>query len=359
MEIIFIGTEKGMESRIVPSEGFKIEFIRVAGFKRKISTGLISSFRKMFDGYADAKTIIKRFNPDVVIGMGGYVCGPVLFCASRLKIPTLIHEQNSVPGMTNKILSRFVKTVCISFEESRAFFKKARYISFTGNPIREELATASRKDCRDALGLEVGERLVVVMGGSLGAEKINEAVVEMIKDYYVIPTVIGRFTNQVVGYKLLFSTGESRFESVMANFAEKSNDSAEKKPIPYGVEIRSFIHDVASVYAAADLIVCRAGAITLSELAFMGLPSILIPSPNVTANHQEQNALTFQRHGAAHILLERDLNARSLSEAIDEMLNNQGILTRMAKQSRELAKPEAIKVIIDEIYTLVQNRKYE
>jgi len=350
VEILFIGTEKGMESRIIPQEGFQIEFIRVSGFQRKIGLEFFSSFQKMFEGYADAKAIIKRFQPDIVIGMGGYVCGPVLFCASRMKIPTLIHEQNAVPGVTNKLLARFVDTVCISFEESRQFFKSARYVSLTGNPVREELLTVNRKECREKMNLTVGDRLVVVMGGSLGAEKINETMVSLIQNFYQSPIQVGQFSNQVKGYRLLFATGEGRYEAVLGQFAAS--------PVPVGVEIRSFIHNVAEVFAAADLIICRAGAITLSELAVMGLPSILIPSPNVTANHQEKNALTFQKQGAAFLVLESNLSAAVLSETINDLLGTPAILARMSKQAFVLAKPGAVNQIIEEIMALKRNGRY-
>ena len=338
MEILFVGTEKGMESRLVPKEGFKIEYIRVSGFQRKIGLGFFKTFRQMFDGYADAKEIIKKFKPDVVVGMGGYVCGPMLYCASRMKIPTLIHEQNAIPGVTNKLLAKRVRTVCISFEESRKFFKGARYISFTGNPVREEFLSANRKDGREKYGLLPGQRFVAVMGGSLGADKINQILVEMIEKHY-----------RPGSYKLLFATGETRYDEVMASFTKR---------IPEGVEIVNFIHDVGSVYAASDLMLCRAGAITLSELAFMGTPSILIPSPNVTANHQEQNALAFRNSGAAFVLHEHDLNAKMLSETIDDLLSNHAILNKMSKQAREIAMPDAAKKMVEEVMCLVANNKY-
>jgi len=363
-EILFVGTENGMESRIIPKEGFEIDHIRVSGFKRKIGTDFLKSFRKMFDGYSDAKAIIKRFQPDIVIGMGGYVCGPMLFCATRMKIPTLIHEQNSVPGVTNKLLSRVVNTVCISFESSRKFFTAARNIMYTGNPIRENLFSLSRIDARAELGLEVGEQFVVVMGGSLGAEKINEVLVEMIQKFYDPPTRADEFSKVYSGYRLLIATGEKHYAEVMGALGQgqgqdqsQSQSQSQSSSLPRGVEIRPFIHDVGTVLAAADLIVCRAGAITLSEVAAIGLPSILIPSPNVTANHQGQNALTFQRQGAAFVLLENNLTATTLAEAIHDLLSNPAILSRMGKQAYGLAKLDAGKRIVEEVKRLAKSRR--
>lgn len=336
IEILFVGTEKGLESKIVPREGFDIEYIRVSGFKRKFGVDTFKTLQKMFEGYSDAKKIINKFKPDVVIGMGGYVCGPVLFCAAMKKIPTLIHEQNAFPGVTNKLLSHIVKTVCISFEESASFFKGAKKVVFTGNPVREELQLANRKTSRDKFDLKPGEHFVAVMGGSLGAEKINQTVIEMIENYY-----------KPGSFKLLFATGATRYDEVIASFA---------KPIPEGVKVEDYIYDVGSVYAAADLIVCRSGAITLTELAFMGTPSILIPSPNVTANHQEHNALAFKKRGAAFVMTEKELSAKTLWDTINELLSNDSILTKMSKSARENAKPDSVNKIVEEVMNLTKNK---
>jgi len=336
-EILFVGTEKGMESRIVPREGFSIEFIRVSGYKRSIGFGTIKTFIRMFEGFSDAKEILKRYNPDVVVGMGGYVCGPMLMAAYFSKIPTLIHEQNALPGVTNKILSRFVNTVCISYEDSRKYFKSAKNIEITGNPIREEFMNVNRKTAREKIGLDPGEKLVTIMGGSLGSEKINDAVLDMLENYF-----------QKENFKVLFATGVTRYKEVMERFMNF------KTQIPDSVIVESFITDTSTALAAADLAICRAGAITLAELAYVGTPVILIPSPNVAANHQEYNARVLEKNGAAIVLTEKELSGESLSHAIHDLITNYSVITRMGKQINSFSKPDASKLLALEVLKLVQ-----
>lgn len=329
-EIIFVGTQKGLENELVPKEGFPLKFINVKGFKRKLSIDTFVTIKELFKGLYQAQKIIKEFNPDIVIGTGGYVCGPVLLNASLMGIPTAIHEQNAYPGITNKILSRFVDAVMISFEESTKYFGK-KNIFLTGNPVRKEIVNTDREKARQKLGLKE-EKLMVVFGGSLGAEKINNAIIEYIKNG------IG------LDIRMIFGTGKKGYESVCntLNNAELKN-----------VTVVPYIENMDEVMSAADLVVCRAGAITLAELTVIGTPAILIPSPNVTHNHQEYNARALQREGAAEVLLEKDIANVNLKKYIEDILKDSEKLNQMSKKSKALGKIDATKRIYEIIIGLI------
>lgn len=331
-EILFVGTQRGMETKLVPREGFELKLIRVRGFRRKLSKDTLVAVKELFQGIREARQIIKAFKPDLVVGTGGYVCGPVVFNAAQMKIPTLIHEQNAFPGITNRILSRFVDKVAISFKESEKFFKAEGKLILTGNPVRREMLEVDRASARRKLGIAQEKRLVVVMGGSLGAGKINSTVVEMVGKYY-----------QGNEFGIIFATGNAQHEVV-----SKQLENRDKT----GLSVVPYIYDAANTYAAADLIICRAGAITSSELTAMGIPCIMIPSPNVTANHQEHNARALEKQGAAVVILEKDLNAELLYQQIGILLKDREQMSKMSRSSKKAGitnASEKIYSIIEEI----------
>lgn len=330
-EILFIGTKRGMETTLVPREGFEIKYIKVKGFKRKISLDTFVTIKELFQGIREARKIIREFKPDIVIGTGGYVCGPVVFIASRMKIPTLIHEQNAFPGATNRILSRFTDTVAISFKESENYFKAAKKLVYTGNPVRGEILKADRASSRNKLNIHNDEPLIVVVGGSLGAERINNIVAEMLKKYL-----------DHSKFKMIFATGNNQYDNV--------------RQLLSGIDLKNidvvpYIYDAANVYAAADIIVCRAGAITCSELTALGIPAIMIPSPNVVANHQEYNARSLERNGAAVVILEKDLNEDVLYNQITNLLKDRNALNKMALNSKKSGITNAAEML----YNLVKD----
>lgn len=331
-KIIFVGTQKGMETKLVPREGFELRFIRVRGFKRKLTMDTVKAVRDLFLGIMDARKIIKLEKPDIVIGTGGYVCGPVLYQAARMGIPTLIHEQNAFPGVTNKILSRYVDKVAISFKEAEKFFKTPKKIVLTGNPVRKELISVDRSQFRLKDNRTRGLGNVVIFGGSLGAQKINSTVVEMLKKHY-----------KNNDFSLTFATGNNQFDSVTEELEGTSFENV--KVVPY-------IYDVVNTYGSADLIVCRAGAITSSEMTAMGIPCIMIPSPNVTANHQEHNARALEKNGACVVILEKELSAEVLYEQIKKLLTDSDYLGKMAKSSRKMGITDATDKIYDIICEL-------
>ncbi|MCX7746966.1 MAG: undecaprenyldiphospho-muramoylpentapeptide beta-N-acetylglucosaminyltransferase [Clostridia bacterium] len=333
-EILFIGTQKGLETRLVPREGFELQLIKVRGFKRKVSADTFVAFKELFQGLYEARKILKSFKPDIVIGTGGYVCGPVLFNASMMKIPTLVHEQNAYPGITNRILARYVDRVAISFKESERFFKSAKKIKLTGNPIRSEILSIDKKAARKTLKLEGSQKLVVIFGGSRGAERINKAVTDMILRFH-----------QPQDFNIIFATGESMYQNVMEKLKAAGNKS---------VEVVPYIYDMGTVMAAADLAVCRAGAITISELTALGIPSVIIPSPYVTANHQEHNARSLEKFGAASVILEKNLNGDVLYREIKELIIDKERLINMSEHSKKIGKRNAVESIYDMVKEMIQ-----
>lgn len=315
-EILFVGTINGLESKLVPREGFNIEYIEVSGFRRKLSVDTLRTISKLAKSFGSIRKILKQFKPDAVIGTGGYVCGPVVFSAAMKKIPTLIHEQNAFPGVTNKILSHYADAVAISFEEARQKFKGKAKITLTGNPIRGELLQFDRDMARKKLNLNKELPLVVVFGGSLGAEHLNQCVQEMINAHY-----------KEIPFQLILATGMKHYENVMKEI---------KVPIPSNIRIEPYLYNMGEVLASADLAVCRGGAITLSELTALGIPSILVPSPYVAENHQEHNARALEHKGAAVVILQSQLNAEILYGQIQKLISNRDIRTKMATDAKKI-----------------------
>jgi UDP-N-acetylglucosamine--N-acetylmuramyl-(pentapeptide) pyrophosphoryl-undecaprenol N-acetylglucosamine transferase len=314
-EILFVGTKHGLESRLVPREGFEIKYIDVQGFKRKLSLDTLKTIIKLIKSFSAIRRIINEFKPDAVIGTGGYVCGPVVYSAARRKIPTLIHEQNAFPGITNKILSHYVNAVAISFEESREKFKGKARIILTGNPVRRELFSLSRDEARKKLKLSQDTCLVVVFGGSLGAEYINQCMIEMINSHY-----------EDIKYELIFATGMKHYDQVMQQI---------KVRIPSNIIIEPYLYNMGEILSAADLAVCRGGAITISELCALGIPSIIIPSPYVAENHQEFNARALERKGASVVILQNQLNSEILYGQINKLTLDNTLRKKMAQASKK------------------------
>jgi UDP-N-acetylglucosamine--N-acetylmuramyl-(pentapeptide) pyrophosphoryl-undecaprenol N-acetylglucosamine transferase len=275
--------------------------------------------------------ILKEFKPDAVIGTGGYVCGPVVFRAALKKIPTLIHEQNAFPGITNKILSRFVDAVAISFEEARSRFKGKTRITMTGNPVRSELFLLDRASARKKLQISGDAPLVVVFGGSLGAEHLNKCVRDMINLHH-----------KELKYHLILATGMKNYDNVMKEITV---------PLPDNIKIEPYLYNMGEVLAAADLAVCRGGAITVSELSALGVPSILVPSPYVAENHQEHNARALEGKGAAVVILQDQLDSEILYGQIRKLIQNNDLRSRMASD----AKKNGIRNASSSIYSLLKD----
>ncbi|MCM3123402.1 MULTISPECIES: undecaprenyldiphospho-muramoylpentapeptide beta-N-acetylglucosaminyltransferase [Bacillaceae] len=320
VEFLYIGTEKGLESKLVPRENIPFKSIHITGFKRKLSFENVKTVLRFLKGVRDSKKMLKEFNPDVVIGTGGYVCGPVVYAAAKMGIPTIVHEQNSVPGLTNKFLSRYVDKVAICFEEARQFFPEQK-VELTGNPRASEVLGQDGIKGRLSAGLKLKVPTVLIFGGSRGARPINEAVVKSLTELSSKP------------YQVLYVTGDVHFEEVQKEVELVGN--------PENVIIKPFIHNMPEVLSGVDLTVARAGATTLAELTSLGIPSILIPSPYVTDNHQEKNARALSENGAARLLLEKDLTGPKLVESIDQILGHEQKLADMKKAAKKLGIPDA------------------
>ncbi|MFB6466546.1 undecaprenyldiphospho-muramoylpentapeptide beta-N-acetylglucosaminyltransferase [Cytobacillus sp. Hz8] len=335
-EFLYIGTEKGLESKIVTRENIPFKSIHITGFKRKLSFENVKTIYRFLKGVRDSKKILKQFKADVVIGTGGYVCGPVVYAASKLGIPTIIHEQNSVPGLTNKFLSRFVNAIAVCFEEAAEFFPKDK-VTMTGNPRASEVLGQDGIKGRLSVGLSLKIPTVLIFGGSRGARPINEAVIKSLAEFGARK------------YQVLYVTGDAHFEEVQKEVQLVGN--------PENVIIKPFIHNMPEVLAGIDLTVARAGATTLAELTSLGIPSILIPSPYVTNNHQEKNARALSDHGAAQILLEKELTGKKLVEHIDQILMDDKVLNEMKKSALELGIPDAAKRLYNVMEELVKQKQ--
>lgn len=335
-EILYIGTKHGMENELVPKEGFKFETIRVKGFQRKLSKDTFDTIKELFLGINDANRIVDKFKPNVVIGTGGYVCGPVVFVASLKKIPTLIHEQNALPGVTNKILSKFVDKIAISFEESKKFFKNQEKIELTGNPIRTDIVNLNKQEAYKALEVNPNLPFILSFGGSGGQKKLNDAMFEVIKK---------NADNRTV--QILHVTGK-RFYSDFINRLKN-----EKIELSSNIKIVPYFFDMPKGLNISDLVITSAGAITIAEITAVGVPSILIPKAYTTENHQEYNARALEKEGASLVILEKELTGEKLNEKIYELIKDKPKLDDMSKNSKRLGKIDATDKILDMIDELI------
>ncbi len=332
-EALFIGTKRGLEHKLVPKAGYDIKYIDIVGFNRKNFLKNVSVIKKLIKSRIDCRRIIRDFKPDCVVCTGGYVSGPVIMAAAKEGVPSLIHEQNVYPGLTVKGSEKYVKYLAVSFDETVNLMNEKEKCVVTGNPIRTEILNADKAESREKLGID--KPFVLVFGGSLGAQRINDTVVS------VIPKL-----KEKGGIKLLFGTGERNYESVRSAVSALGigeNDS--------DIEIVPYIDNMAEVMAAADVVIARSGAITVSEIAALGKPSILIPSPNVVRNHQEQNAREFEKASAAEVITESELTGEVLYNKIIKMLGNEKYLSDMSENLKAMAKTDAL----NKIYELMKN----
>ena len=336
-EFLFIGNRGGMEQRLVPQAGFDIKSITISGFKRSFSPKSmlenVKTVSRTFTSSREAKKIIAEFKPDICIGTGGYVSGPVIRTAAKMGIPCIIHEQNAYPGITNKMLAKSVKKVMLAVPDAKKHFDKNVDFVITGNPVRQEILTAKKEESRKELGLD-NRPVVLSFGGSLGARKINEAVADLVAR----SGIDGRYQH-IHAYGSYGDWFPQLVEEKGTDIADCSN-----------LDIRPYIDNMPTCMAAADLVICRAGAITLSEIQAMGKPAILIPSPNVAENHQYHNAMALVNAGAADIIEEKDLTGAALMRKTDKMLLNPEKLEKYSENSRKMAITDAN----ERIYSVVK-----
>ncbi|MGI6734446.1 MAG: undecaprenyldiphospho-muramoylpentapeptide beta-N-acetylglucosaminyltransferase [Anaerovoracaceae bacterium] len=330
--ILFVGTEKGMERKLVPESGYEIRFITASGVNRKNPLKNVIALRDFIRGSKQVKQILQDYQPDLVIGTGGYVCAPVIRMASKKGIRTFIHEQNAFPGLTNRMLEKYVEKVFISFPESKEYFKQKQKLVVTGNPVRREFVVSGIFDYRKKLQIEPGEFLVLSFGGSRGAAKINDTILELADAIRMVP-----------GAKLVHITGNPYYESFCRRLHEKRITEED------GVRVLPYTNCMHEYMFASDLVICRSGAITAAELTACGKPAILIPSPNVTANHQYFNAKAIADKGGAVLIEEKDLTPEKLKSVVMHLMNNKEALNAMAKASAALGRTDGADAIYAEL----------
>ena len=296
-EFLYIGTTDRMEATIIPELGYDYVGIEIKGLNRKNLFKNISVLRSFINAIKKAKKEIKKFNPDIVLGVGGYVTLPVLYAAHSLKIKTFIHEQNSIPGLSNKLLNRKVDAIGVSLPSSLNYFDRKK-TTYTGNPRSEEVINVKKVN-KEKYGLRKDKKMVLFVMGSLGSQTVNN----------IMKSILPKFAEK--DYEVLFVTGKNYYD-----------EYKKMKKIPNNVKLVPYLNDMLGVMKNTDLIVSRAGASTISEITALGLPSILIPSPYVTHNHQEENAKVLENNGASLIIKENELTDIILLEKIDLILND-------------------------------------
>ncbi|WP_031513422.1 undecaprenyldiphospho-muramoylpentapeptide beta-N-acetylglucosaminyltransferase [Desulfofalx alkaliphila] len=331
-EILYVGTNKGLESDLVPKAGYPFASIEVSGFRRKLSPENLKVLWQAGRGVFQAAQIVKKFKPHVVIGTGGYVCGPVVMSAALRGIPTLIHEQNALPGVTNRILSRFASRVAVTFEDSIKHFPNKAGVKLTGLPVRPEILNCNKEEAYTKLGLQPGKPVLLVFGGSRGARRINMAMVKVVQVF-----------SQRSDIQILHATGQVGYDEYLAE-VEKLGialvNNGNITTVPY-------LYNMHHALAVSDLVVCRAGAATLAEITALGLPSILVPYPYAAENHQEHNARALVERGAALMIHDSELTGELLVKKIEELLLSPTKLKEMAEKSSFLGRPKALADIIE------------
>jgi UDP-N-acetylglucosamine--N-acetylmuramyl-(pentapeptide) pyrophosphoryl-undecaprenol N-acetylglucosamine transferase len=324
-EVVFVGSKRGLEAQAVPEAGFRIRYIWSRGFPRRAWWRWPAAIVSNAVGFVQALWLVATERPDAVLGAGGYVSAPVSVAAWLLGRPVLIQEQNSVPGLTNRLLSSIASEVHLSFVEARSYFRRKDHLKVSGNPVRKHILSGDRTAAIREFGLVPGKPIVFIFGGSLGAHRINEAALEAMR------RLKGR-----VEVQFILQTGRQDFERV--------KETVETEQLP--ARVMPFLRRIHMAYAAADLVVCRSGAMTLAEIAACGTPAILIPYPYAAHDHQVVNASNLADRGAAAMILDRELTGERLGNEIAHWLSDRQGLSRMSSNARTFNRPDAaIKIV--------------
>lgn len=352
VELLYIGTSQGLENKIVPSTGIPFVTINVVGWQRKISLQALEAGWKAAKAVFKAREIINSFGPDLVIGTGGYVCLPVVWTAARKGIPTLIHEQNAKPGLTNRILSRYVDGLLLTFSSAAKYFSPAfkDKLYVTGLPIRSDILSVSKEEGLKYFGFSSADLTLVGVGGSRGARSINKAMVHVCsqlarQEREDEPRPRINFEKKRPRVQIIHITGPTGYEAFLKELAAAGIDMGNCG----NIIIRPYLHQMEYALAAADLCIARAGATFIAEMTAKGIPGILVPYPLAAENHQEDNAQSLVDLGAAEMILDKDLTGQFLLEKVEEIFFNEDNRMRMAKNSFLAGKREAIEKIIQVI----------
>ncbi len=339
-KIIFIGTTRGLENDLVPRAGYELKTIEAYGLSKKISIENIKKMIKTLKGFTEAKKIIKEFKPDIVIGTGGYICGAVISSAHSLHIPTMLHESNSFPGKAVKMLAKKTDAILVSFEAAIPRIKNAKNVVHTGTPIKikkQEYGINEKNRILKEIGLNETKPIILVSGGSQGAQKINEAIIQ----------IINNKLNK--NYQMIWATGPNQFDMVKENLENSHiyiNHLDNMKIVPY-------IYNMQEVMNISDVIIGRAGAMTVTEISNLGKPSILVPLPNVSHNHQLYNAKVLENIGAAKIILNEELTGERLNQMIEEIILDQCKMFKMGKNALKVSTNQVEDKIYEEIKKLM------
>lgn len=319
-EVLFVGTARGLETTIVPREGFRLETLEAAALKNVSAVKRILSLVRLPKGFVEALAILRRFRPDVVIGVGGYASGPILLMASLARYPTMVIEPNAMPGFTNRVLAKFVRAAAVTFEESLAWFGKRGVV--TGNPVRSDFAGLAKKQRGDSTHL-------LVFGGSQGSRALNNAMIAALP-HLAEAIAAGRLT-------ITHQTGPREYDHVREAYSAAGVDA----------DVRPYIERMVDAFAEADLLLCRAGATTVAEVAVAGKAAIFVPFPQASDDHQRKNAEAFVRAGAGRMLLERDLTGERVASEILDLGSDPVAIDRMEEASRALARTDAAARAVD------------
>lgn len=339
-KIIFIGTNRGLENDLVPRAGYELKTIDAYGLSKNISIENIKKMIKTLKGYGEAKRIIKEFKPDIVIGTGGYICGATISAAHKLKIPTLLHESNAFPGKAVKMLAKKADCILVSFEDAISRIKNAKKIVYTGTPVKivkKDYSKEEKENMIKRIGLDSSKPIVLVFGGSQGAQAINETIIGIAEK------------SKNTDYQIMWATGPKQYDLMKEKFENKNlniNHIKNMKIVPY-------IYNMEEIMNIVDIIVARSGAMTITEIASLGKPSILVPLPNVSNNHQLYNAKVLEKVGAAKIILNNEMTDEKLDFEIKNMIHDAQLMEKMSKSANKMEVKDVENKIYNEIKKLV------
>lgn len=342
--IIFIGTNRGLETDLVPRSGYSLKTINAHGLERKITIQNIKNLFETYKSIKEAKEIIKEFNPDILIGTGGYICVPTVIAAKKLGIPVILHESNAFPGIAVKLFKNKADKILVGFKDAKERLDNKENVIVTGNPIKIKKIdyTESQKEkIKTDLGLALDKPVVLVFGGSQGAQSINRSFIEIIVN------------KKNKNYQIMWAAGPEQYEKIKEKLNEINidiNNIENAKIVPY-------IYNMEEVMNISDLVVCRSGAMTITEVSVVGKPAIFIPFPFATENHQEYNARVLEKVGAAKIILDKDINSELLGNTINKIIKNKKSLEEMGKNAEKVAIPNVEENIYKEIKEVIENKK--
>ncbi len=340
-ELLYVGTKDGMESTLVPAAGLDYQALEVVGWQRKVSLQALQACCKTLTALRQAKKIIKDFSPDLVIGTGGYACLPVVWAATKTKVPAMIHEQNVLPGITNRFLSLRVNAVMLTFEDAKKYLpaRVHKKCYLTGLPIRSDILRIDKEEGLRFFGFSALKPILLVTGGSRGAESVNKAMLSVYAD-----------SGLLSGIQIIHLTGKNTYEKFLGELTRKGIDVANNG----NIIVKPYLNEMEYALACADFCVARAGAAFLSEMTARGIPGILIPYPYAAGNHQEYNARSLLAKGAVEMLLDGELKGDNLKEKISSILFDRQLRDSMAKCSLQAGKPEAIEKVIQVVKKFIQ-----